>query len=175
MESIYSKLALYGIENECARTDNVIFPISEICDGMVSLKQDKFWAEFRTWLVFNLWHLLGRFTPTTCCWCETPYSGSAMDSKTNLNPKFISPIHSLINLVYKTSESICFWIYVMKTEQKLIFSKNIGWRLYLDGCKVMFPGFLQSLGSLKVHRSLAHGLFQFCPTQGWLKKEGSHW
>ena len=37
MESIYTKLAVYGSTNECARTDNVFLPISEVCDGMVSL------------------------------------------------------------------------------------------------------------------------------------------
>ena len=37
MESIYTKLALYGSKGECARTDNVFFPISEVCDGKVSL------------------------------------------------------------------------------------------------------------------------------------------
>ena len=37
MESIYTELALYGSKNECARTDNVFFSISEICDGTVSL------------------------------------------------------------------------------------------------------------------------------------------
>ena len=37
MESIYSELTLYGIKNECERTDNVLFPISEFCDGTVSL------------------------------------------------------------------------------------------------------------------------------------------
>ena len=37
MESIYTKLALYGSRNKCARTDNVFSPISEVCDGMVAL------------------------------------------------------------------------------------------------------------------------------------------
>ena len=37
MESIYIKLALYSSTIECARTDNVFFPISEVCDDMVSL------------------------------------------------------------------------------------------------------------------------------------------
>ena len=37
MESIYTELALYGSKNECARTENIFFSISEICDGMVSL------------------------------------------------------------------------------------------------------------------------------------------
>ena len=37
MESTYIKLALYGSKNECAMTDNVFFPISEVCDGTVSL------------------------------------------------------------------------------------------------------------------------------------------
>ena len=38
MEGIYTELALHGSKNECARTDNVHFPISEVCDGMVSLE-----------------------------------------------------------------------------------------------------------------------------------------
>ena len=36
MESIYTKLALYGSKNECARTDTVFYHISEVCDGTVS-------------------------------------------------------------------------------------------------------------------------------------------
>ena len=38
MESIYPELALCGSKNECARTDTVFFPISEVSDGTVSLK-----------------------------------------------------------------------------------------------------------------------------------------
>ena len=37
MRSIYTELALHGIKNECARTDTVFLPISEVCDGTVSL------------------------------------------------------------------------------------------------------------------------------------------
>ena len=37
IESMYTELALYGSKIECARTDNVFFPISEVCDGTVSL------------------------------------------------------------------------------------------------------------------------------------------
>ena len=37
MENIYTELALYGSKNECAQTDNVFSPISEVCDGTVSL------------------------------------------------------------------------------------------------------------------------------------------
>ena len=33
MESMYVELALYRNKNECARTDNVFFPISEVSDG----------------------------------------------------------------------------------------------------------------------------------------------
>ena len=36
MENIYSKLALNRRGNECARTNTVLFPISEVCDGTVS-------------------------------------------------------------------------------------------------------------------------------------------
>ena len=38
MESTYTKLAPYGSQNELAMTDNVFFPISEVCDGTVSLQ-----------------------------------------------------------------------------------------------------------------------------------------
>ena len=38
MQSIYTELALYGSTNECARTDTVFLPISEVCDGTVSLR-----------------------------------------------------------------------------------------------------------------------------------------
>ena len=41
MESIYTELALYGSKNECARTDNVFSPISEVCDGTVSLVKEE--------------------------------------------------------------------------------------------------------------------------------------
>ena len=37
MESIYTELALYGSKHECARTDHGFSPISEVCDGTVSL------------------------------------------------------------------------------------------------------------------------------------------
>ena len=39
MDSICTELALYGTKNECARTDNVFSPISEVCNGTVSLKR----------------------------------------------------------------------------------------------------------------------------------------
>ena len=37
METIHPELALYGSKNVCARTNTVFFPISEVCDGTVSL------------------------------------------------------------------------------------------------------------------------------------------
>ena len=37
MEIIYIELALYGGKIECARTDNVFSPISEVCYDTVSL------------------------------------------------------------------------------------------------------------------------------------------
>ena len=40
MESIYIELALYGSKNECARTENVFSPISEVCNSTVSLRVD---------------------------------------------------------------------------------------------------------------------------------------
>ena len=41
MKSIYTNLALYGSNNECARTDNILSPISEVCNGKVSLVPQK--------------------------------------------------------------------------------------------------------------------------------------
>ena len=37
MESRYTELALYCTKNKCPRTDPVFLPISEVCDGTVSL------------------------------------------------------------------------------------------------------------------------------------------
>ena len=37
MENIYTELALYGSKDEYAKTDNVFIPISEFCNGTVSL------------------------------------------------------------------------------------------------------------------------------------------
>ena len=37
MVSTYTELALYGSQKECAKTDNIFFPISEFCNGTVSL------------------------------------------------------------------------------------------------------------------------------------------
>ena len=37
MKSIYPELALYEGKIEGARTDNAFYPISEVCDGTVSL------------------------------------------------------------------------------------------------------------------------------------------
>ena len=37
MENIYTELALCGRKNEYARTDAVVFPISEVSKGTVSL------------------------------------------------------------------------------------------------------------------------------------------
>ena len=37
VESIATELALYGSKNECARTDHVFSPISEVSNGTVSL------------------------------------------------------------------------------------------------------------------------------------------
>ena len=43
MESIYTELALYGSKNECARTDTVLLPTSEVCDCTISL--NNIWQE----------------------------------------------------------------------------------------------------------------------------------
>ena len=37
MESIFTAIALYGSKEECARTDNVLSHISEVCDATASL------------------------------------------------------------------------------------------------------------------------------------------
>ena len=37
MERIYTYLALHGSKNKCDRTNNVFFPISEVCGDTVSL------------------------------------------------------------------------------------------------------------------------------------------
>ena len=37
MASLYTELALYSSKNDHARTDTVFLPISEVCDGTVSL------------------------------------------------------------------------------------------------------------------------------------------
>ena len=37
METIFTKLALYGSKKKCARTDSVFLHISEVCDSTVSL------------------------------------------------------------------------------------------------------------------------------------------
>ena len=39
MKSILTELVFYGSKNLCARTDNVLFPISEICNSRVSLSK----------------------------------------------------------------------------------------------------------------------------------------
>ena len=51
MESIYTGLALYGSKYECARTDTVFLPISEVCDGTVSLVPlvQKLQVDFAYW------------------------------------------------------------------------------------------------------------------------------
>ena len=38
MKNIYTDLALYGRKNECVRNDAVFLPISQVCDGTVSLR-----------------------------------------------------------------------------------------------------------------------------------------
>ena len=45
MESIYTELALFGSTNDCARTDSVYLPISEVCNGTVSLQKSKLESE----------------------------------------------------------------------------------------------------------------------------------
>ena len=42
MESIFTELALYRSKIECARTDNVFYPISEVRNGTVSLVKSSF-------------------------------------------------------------------------------------------------------------------------------------
>ena len=65
MESIYTELALNAIKKECARTDNVIFLISEICDNtaykLISKNKYFFWR-------INNKDILYSFTNT--CWIK---------------------------------------------------------------------------------------------------------
>ena len=49
MESIYTKVALYGNKYECTRTDTVFLLISEVCDGTVSLSKDIKIASLHHW------------------------------------------------------------------------------------------------------------------------------
>ena len=42
MESTYTDLAFYGGKTLCAGTDNGFSPISEVCDGTVSLINDTY-------------------------------------------------------------------------------------------------------------------------------------
>ena len=44
MDSINTKLALYGSKNECARTNTVFLYISEVCNGTVSLRNLGNWG-----------------------------------------------------------------------------------------------------------------------------------
>ena len=46
MESMYTELALYGINNECAQTVTVFLLISEVFDGTVSLYINNIENEF---------------------------------------------------------------------------------------------------------------------------------
>ena len=41
MASMYTELVLYGSKNECARTDTVFLPISEVCNSKVSLGNEQ--------------------------------------------------------------------------------------------------------------------------------------
>ena len=57
MKSIYTELDLYGSKNECARTENVFSPISEVCYGTVYL-----WVFTKRWspaICLHLRHLAG--------------------------------------------------------------------------------------------------------------------
>ena len=53
MESIHTKLALYGSKNECARTDNVFSPISEVCIGKVSLVPALIYSPGVAWAILQ--------------------------------------------------------------------------------------------------------------------------
>ena len=57
MGSIYTELALYGSQNECARTCAVCLPISEVCNGTASLTHSQLtlkYQAYRRHLIF--WH-----------------------------------------------------------------------------------------------------------------------
>ena len=54
MESIYTEFALNGSKHLCARTYNVFIPISEVCDGTVSLSMPNIKTVFHWLLVTGL-------------------------------------------------------------------------------------------------------------------------
>ena len=60
MKSTYTELALYGSKNKCARTDHVFLPISEVCDGTVSLALTLdvkvLWFVYQVTVCVKKWH-----------------------------------------------------------------------------------------------------------------------
>ena len=59
MESIYIDLALYGSKNECVRTGTVFLPISEVCNGTVSLANRSIfflWMAFLICVILVIFH-----------------------------------------------------------------------------------------------------------------------
>ena len=59
MESIYTELDLYGSKKSCAKTDTVLLPISEVCDGTVSLTSENFLDNFLIFFLNLPRHLSG--------------------------------------------------------------------------------------------------------------------
>ena len=84
MESIHPELALYGRKNECARTDTVFFPISEVSEGKVSLTILRMFiyvvVKIRMTLLAGLpmWGWCLRWWPVHQCWDDV-YSGGVFN------------------------------------------------------------------------------------------------
>ena len=73
MESIYTRLALYGSKNLCARTDTVFLPISEVCDGTVSLSPAVIGVYRQFWPISEV--LSGDNLATLCLKIQFQYAG----------------------------------------------------------------------------------------------------
>ena len=60
MESIYPELALFGSKNECAMTDTVFFPLSEVSEGTVSFaaRKNNYFELFFTYPLTGLHYIL---------------------------------------------------------------------------------------------------------------------
>ena len=54
MKSRFTELALYGSTTLCGRTDTVFLPLSQVCDGTVSLILLAFTKTFRNKIVFKI-------------------------------------------------------------------------------------------------------------------------
>ena len=62
MKSAYTELALYGSQNVCSKTDNIVSPISEFSDGTVSLVYEDLFIYLVIYFIYNSrWSRLGDY------------------------------------------------------------------------------------------------------------------